>query len=182
MVFIQLFEAMKFGSDKQKKAYIAIKELGIMSNLRTYHPVLCGTIPIGIDVEDSDLDIIMEVNKLDEFESQLRTLYGKYEKFKVKRTTIRLKEVVKANFVFNNFEFELFGQNESVHNQNAYLHMIIEYKLMQRFPELKSKVLGLRKQGHKTEPAFCEILGITEDPYYGLIRYGIKKGIISKMN
>ncbi|MCA0989998.1 DUF4269 domain-containing protein [Guptibacillus hwajinpoensis] len=44
---------MKFGSDKQKKAYIAIEELGIMSELRTYHPVLCGTIPIGIDVEDS---------------------------------------------------------------------------------------------------------------------------------
>ncbi|MGB8001695.1 MAG: DUF4269 domain-containing protein, partial [Anaerobacillus sp.] len=60
-----------------------------------------------------------------------------------------------------------------------YLHMMIEYELMQKLPELKSKVLGLRKKGYKTEPAFCEILGITGDPYHGLIHYGIKEGNIS---
>ena len=59
MILIQLVEAMKSGSDKQKMAYKAIEELQIMDTLRSYNPVVCGTIPIGIDIEGYDLDIIM---------------------------------------------------------------------------------------------------------------------------
>lgn len=166
-----LFKPMSIGSDKQKQAFKAIEELGILNELEPYHPTLCGTIPLGVDVEDSDLDIIMEVTNLDEFEHKLKALYENKQNFKMKRTTIRDKEVVKAKFVFNDFEFELFGQNEPVHHQNAYLHMMIEFQLLQKFPDLQPKVLALRKQGYKTEPAFCKILEITGDPYSGLIHY-----------
>lgn len=169
-----LFKPMRIGSDKQKQAFKAIEELGILNELEPYHPTLCGTIPLGVDVEDSDLDIIMEVTNLDEFEHKLKALYENKQNFKMKRTTIRDKEVVKAKFVFNDFEFELFGQNEPVHHQNAYLHMMIEFQLLQKFPDLQPKVLALRKQGYKTEPAFCKILEITGDPYSGLIHYGRK--------
>ncbi|MDP4549599.1 DUF4269 domain-containing protein [Alkalihalobacillus macyae] len=180
MLHIQLVEAMKSGSDKQKMAYKAIEDLQIMDKLRSYNPVVCGTIPIGLDIEGSDLDIIMEISNLEHFENKLRTLYGHKDHFSLKRTTINGMEVVKANFKFKRFDFELFGQRRPVHKQNAYLHMIIEYELMQRVSDLKFKVLELRRQGYKTEPAFCKILGITEDPYQGLISYGIKEGIISK--
>ncbi|WP_273853049.1 DUF4269 domain-containing protein [Guptibacillus spartinae] len=169
-----LFKPMRIGSDKQKQAFKAIEELGILNELEPYHPTLCGTIPLGVDVEGSDLDMIMEVMNLDEFEHKLKALYGNKQNFKMKRTTIRDKEVVKAKFVFNDFEFELLGQNEPVHHQNAYLHMMIEFQLLQMFPDLQPKVLALRKQGYKTEPAFCKILEITGDSYSGLIHYGRK--------
>lgn len=178
-MLIDLFEGMKTGNKKQQDAYSAIMELNIFNELSSYNPVLCGTLPIGIDIVGSDLDIIMEVQELEHFAEQLQTLYYNKDNFTMKRTTIRGKEVVKANFVFNNFEFELFGQAQPLHKQNAYLHMIIEHKLLQKVPNLKEKVINLKKQGYKTEPAFCKLLGITGDPYVSLIQLGVEEGIVT---
>ncbi|WP_413465989.1 DUF4269 domain-containing protein [Metabacillus litoralis] len=178
---IDLFEGMKTGNRKQQDAYSVIMELNIFHELRTYNPVLCGTLPIGIDVEGSDLDIIMEVQELEHFTEQLQTLYNNKDNFTLKRTIIRGREVVKATFFFNNFEFELFGQTQLVHKQNAYLHMIIEHKLLQKVPNLKEKVINLKIQGYKTEEAFCKLLDITGDPYEGLIRLGVEEGIVKDL-
>ncbi|WP_404450358.1 DUF4269 domain-containing protein [Sutcliffiella horikoshii] len=169
---------MKTGNIQQQKAYSAINELKILDDLNDYTPVLCGTIPIDIDIKGSDLDIIMEVRDLDTFANELQNLYANKENFSLKRKVIRGKEVVKANFIFHDFEFELFGQALPVHKQFAYLHMLIEDELMKRNPGLKEKVLHLKKQGYKTEPAFCKILNIGGDPYEGLILFGVQEGIV----
>lgn len=173
-----LFEQMKTGNKQQQKAYAAINELKLLDDLNDYNPVLCGTIPIDIDIKGSDLDIIMEVKYLDSFANKLQTLYADKENFSIKRRTIRGKEVVKANFTFHDFEFELFGQAQPVHRQFAYLHMKIEYELLQRDPGLRGKVIRLKKEGYKTEPAFCQLLHISGDPYEGLILYGVEEGIV----
>ena len=174
-----LFQGMKKGNKKQRDVYNTIKELCIFDELSIYKPVLCGTIPIGIDLDSSDLDIVMDVKDLKLFERKLDDLYGNKPGFTMKRTLIRSREVIKANFLFNNFELELFGQDQSTYCQNAYLHMMIEYKLLKDNPSLKGKVIELKKHGYKTEPAFCELLGIEGDPYEGLVQYGIKERIIS---
>ncbi|NLP52562.1 DUF4269 domain-containing protein [Bacillus sp. RO1] len=169
---------MKTGNIQQMKAYAAINELKILEDLNNYNPVLCGTFPINIDIKGSDLDIIMEVTELDSFASKLHALYADKENFSLIRKTIRGKEVVKANFTFHDFEFELFGQAQPVHKQFAYLHMKIEYELLRRNPELREKVISLKKLGYKTEPVFCKLLDISGDPYEGLILYGVEEGIV----
>ncbi|SFF58066.1 protein of unknown function [Halobacillus alkaliphilus] len=174
-----LFEGMKRGNKKQRDAYTTIKELCIFDELSIYNPMLCGTIPIGIDLDNSDLDIVMDVKDLRLFEKKLDDLYGNKSGFTMRRTIIRSREVVKAKFLSNNFELELFGQDQSIYFQNAYLHMIIEYELLKNNPTLKDKVIELKKQGYKTEPAFCKLLGIAGDPYIGLVQYGIKERIIN---
>ncbi|SDZ84117.1 protein of unknown function [Thalassobacillus cyri] len=88
-----LFDYMKKGNTKQKDAYKAINELGIFNSLKIYNPVLCGTIPIGIDLDNSDLDIIMNVRDLDLFEQKLKNLYRSTSSFNLKRTIIRGREV-----------------------------------------------------------------------------------------
>ncbi len=178
---INLIGDMNTGTKKQQDAYEAIKKLNIFNDLSTYNPVLCGTLPIGIDVMSSDLDIIMEVQELKHFEELLHSLYADKENFRTKKTTIRCKEVVKANFMFNNFEFELFGQSQPVHKQHAYLHMLIEHELLKEEPTLKEKVINLKKQGYKTEPAFCKLLDIPRDPYESLIQFGVERGIIAEV-
>lgn len=170
---------MKRGNKKQRDAYTTIKELCIFDELSIYNPMLCGTIPIGIDLDNSDLDIVMDVKDLRLFEKKLDDLYGNKSGFTMRRTIIRSREVVKAKFLSNNFELELFGQDQSIYFQNAYLHMIIEYELLKNNPTLKDKVIELKKQGYKTEPAFCKLLGIAGDPYIGLVQYGIKERIIN---
>ncbi|KMJ57349.1 alpha/beta hydrolase [Bacillus sp. LL01] len=169
---------MKAGNIKQQEAYVAMRDLNILNELDAYNPILCGTLPIGIDIQGSDLDIIMEVQELGHFAEKLQTLYADKENFSIKRTTIRGREVVKANFIFRDFEFELFGQAQPVHKQFAYLHMMIEYELLKRNPGLKEKVINLKNQGYKTEPAFCKLLNICGDPYEGLIRFGVEEGIV----
>ncbi|MFC7785354.1 DUF4269 domain-containing protein [Rossellomorea sp. GCM10028870] len=176
---IDLFARMKKGTDRQQKAYAVIMELDILNAMNTYNPVLCGTVPIGVDIGSSDLDIIMEVQEFESFEELILTLYSKNNGFTIKRKTINGKEVVKANFIFSGFEFELFGQAQPVHKQHAYLHMLIEHELLQRYPALKQKVIHLKNQGYKTEPAFCKLFDITGDPYEGLIRFGVGEGIIT---
>ncbi|WP_430786630.1 DUF4269 domain-containing protein [Virgibacillus flavescens] len=53
--------------------------------------------------------------------------------------------------------------------------MIIEHELLRMNSILKNKVICLKKQGYKTEPAFCKLLGISGDPYTELIQFGFKK-------
>ncbi len=170
---------LQFGNKKQKKVYLAIINLGIMDSLSEFNPTLCGTVPIGIDITGSDLDIIMEVYDSDRFENKVTTLYRDTENFKIKRLLIREVPVVKANFIFDGFEFELFGQPQPIKKQYAYLHMIIENYIIKEFPNIKTEVISLKKQGFKTEPAFCEVLRLeSEDPFESLLEYGKQKGII----
>ncbi|KHE73205.1 DUF4269 domain-containing protein [Halobacillus sp. BBL2006] len=169
---------MKTGTKKQQDAYRAIMELDILNDLGRYTPVLCGTVPLGIDTCESDLDIIMEIYNFKPFVEKLVTLYQNKKHFTIKRKEIGGKKAVKANFHYKGFEFELFGQGEPVHKQHAYLHMVIEYELLQKSPHLQEKVITLKKQGYKTEHAFCKLLNIQGDPYKGLIRYGQEKGLL----
>lgn len=134
--------------------------------------------PIGINVTGSDLDIIMEIYDLNCFEKELCSLYQNERDFLIKRTKIRGKNVVKANFLYGGFEFEVFGQDEAVDKQYAYIHMKTEHELLQRYPQLTEQVKSLKDLGIKTEPAFCQLLNIEGDPYEALIYYGKKQGLI----
>ena len=43
---------------------------------------------------------------------------------------------------------------------------------------MKEEIVSLKKQGYKTEPAFCKVLGLKGDPYHSLIQYGKVKRFI----
>lgn len=176
----ETIDYLQFGNERQQLAFTAIKNLGIMESLIEYDPILCGTLPLGIDVKESDLDIIMEVHEFAPFAEKVEALVGKGENFQLKRRLIRNAPVIKANFIFSGFEFELFGQPSPVRKQYAYLHMVIEDLLIKKFPDLKEKVWKLKMEGHKTEPAFCQVLGLEGDPYDALLNYGERQGIIDK--
>jgi Domain of unknown function (DUF4269) len=175
-------QVLRIGNVRQQAAYHAIQKLEIMEALADYHPTLCGTMPLEIDVEGSDLDIILEVEDFDHFKKDVMRLYQNKEGFRLKEKMIRGNHVVKANFLFLDFEFELFGQDLPVTEQNAYIHMVIEHTLLKHNPSIKERVITLKQEGMKTEPAFCMVLGINgNDPYQKLIEYGkqlkVVKGI-----
>lgn len=163
---------LQSGNDKQQKTYDILNELNIMEDLVLYSPVLCGTIPIRIDTPQSDLDIVMEVYNFNVFEQEMRSLYGSYEGFKIKKTKIKDTESIKVNFKFKGFEFELFAQPKPVRNQNAYRHMIVEHMLLMQHPHIREEVIQLKESGLKTEPAFAQVLNINGDPYEELILLG----------
>ncbi|MFV8828947.1 DUF4269 domain-containing protein [Alkalihalobacterium sp. APHAB7] len=170
---------LKHGNERQQKAYHAITHLRVMKDLADYQPVLCGTIPIEIDVESSDLDLIFEVHDFTRFQEKVVALYGQMQDFKISQYQIRNRPIIKSNFTYEGFEFELFGQAQPVDEQNAYRHMMIEHHILNEHPYLKQSIITLKKQGYKTEPAFCKVLGLEgEDPYSLLLKYGEERGII----
>lgn len=161
---------LKIGNEKQKKAYEILNKYRIFKVLESYSPILAGTIPIEIDLEGSDLDIICEVEDKVEFEKILIHTFHDFD-LNIKVLKINNEESVICNFVLEDFPIEIFGQNKPTIQQNAYLHMIAEYKILQeRGEEFKQKIINLKKKGMKTEPAFGMLLGL-ENPYEDLLKF-----------
>ncbi|MCD0470758.1 DUF4269 domain-containing protein [Flavobacterium sp. JAS] len=165
---------LKTGTPKQILAFEVLTQNEILTNLVDFDPILVGTIPINIDIENSDLDIICYWKNKSDFAEKLNTFFGKENDFKIKETLIDNKETIVANFKINNFEIEIFGQNIPTKNQNGYKHMIIEYGILKAKGEnFRLEIIKLKQNGYKTEPAFAYLLGLNGNPYSELLEYKI---------
>lgn len=172
MIDFTRIEYLKLGNLRQQRAYQEILQLKIFESLEKYSPILAGTIPIEIDLPNSDLDIICACKDHDEFSSLLTQLYGNQENFNIKTVFINGTLSTISQFKTDHFEFEIFGQNIPTIEQNAYRHMLIEYEVLNRKGEqFRTEIKRLKEQGLKTEPAFAQLLGIKGDPYQGLLQW-----------
>mmetsp|Transcript_1537 Transcript_1537/g.3438 ORF Transcript_1537/g.3438 Transcript_1537/m.3438 type:complete len:224 (-) Transcript_1537:1518-2189(-) len=154
----------------------------VPSPLIAFRPVLAGTIPLCIDIEGkSDLDILCQVNlsssshNFDALETLLRREYSSFPNFSVQRGVVRGEPYLLAEFRTAHFPVEIFGQAVPVEQQHAYRHMIIEYELLQRHGEtFRKQIIDLKRAGVKTEPAFCQALGLVcDDPYEALLQLNL---------
>ena len=160
---------LKLGNERQKKAYQVLTDHEIIEKLAPYHPILVGTIPINIDIENSDLDIICEVSDKNEFIDKLNELFGSEKDFTIHESP--KFDAIKANFIIDGFEIEIFGQNTPSTQQNAYRHMLIEHKLLLEKGEgFRQEIIDLKQQGYKTEPAFAKLLGLEGNSYKELLK------------
>lgn len=117
---------LKEGNQRQQEAYKALTELLIFDELDVYSPVLTGTIPIGIDIPESDLDIVCQCSDHGEFTNKLTLLYADKDQFDVRVNTWNGLKSTIVSFWFGGFEIEVFGQDCPSQKQNAYKHMLIE--------------------------------------------------------
>jgi hypothetical protein len=164
---------LKNGNERQKKAYDVLAKYQIFEKLKAYSPILAGTVPIEIDIEGSDLDIIFEVDLRFEEDFLDDLMFSRCipHDVAVEHPIINGEKCITLNFMLEGFPFEIFGQNKPTKQQNAYLHMIAEYKILQEEgEEFKQKIIELKKQGIKTEPAFGILLGL-DNPYEDLLKY-----------
>lgn len=174
MVDFTTIEYLKTGNQKQILAYDILTKNKVLSNIAEFEPVLVGTIPINIDIENSDLDIICYWTNKTNFKTKIQSFFGKEKGFRIRATQIDNQETVIANFIIDGFEIEIFGQNIPTKNQNGYKHMIIEYEILASKGEnFRLEIIKLKQKGFKTEPAFGLLLGLKNDPYLELLSYKI---------
>lgn len=167
-------EYLKNGNQKQVLAYKILSEYKILANIAEFDPILVGTIPINIDIENSDLDIICYCKNKEYFIEKLKSFFGNKNEFTIKETIIDNQETVVANFKIERFEIEIFGQNIPAKNQNGYKHMIIEHEILQSKGEnFRLEIIKLKQKGYKTEPAFGFLLGLKVNSYQELLNYKI---------
>ena len=132
-------------------------------------PILVGTIPLGIDIENSDLDIVCQVYDFEEFKQILQDNFSAYRNFKIINKD---KDIIVCNFIENNMEIEIYASNIESDKSNGYRHMIIEYKLLKLYgDQFKEEVIKLKREGLKTEPAFAKMLNLNGDPYEKLLEF-----------
>lgn len=160
---------LKSGNEKQQKAYQILVNNQVLEKLANFTPILVGTIPINIDIESSDLDIICYVPDQEIFIDTLNSNFSTEKQFII--TQNQVFNSIKATFNLDSFEFEIFGQNIETTQQNAYRHMMAEHKiLLQKGEIFQQEIINLKKQGLKTEPAFAKLLGLKGNPYKELLK------------
>ncbi len=162
---------LRDGSARQRVAYQALCALRVIERLAAYDPVLAGTIPLDIDVADSDLDILCEVHDFARFEADLAAGFGHCDGFRVTAPRLRGGELsMTASFDHGGFIIEMFGQPLPAERQSAYRHMVVEARLLALGgAAFRRRIVALKRSGVKTEPAFAQCLGLDGDPYFALL-------------
>ncbi|MBD2755801.1 DUF4269 domain-containing protein [Spirosoma validum] len=169
------FETIAYLSDgnpRQQKAYRLLTENHILEKLEPFAPLLVGTIPINIDIDTSDLDIICYWTDRQQFYTAVAENFKQEKGFSIRESSTPDYDVVVATFRIDDFELEIFGQNIPTRQQMGYRHMLIEHKLLtERGEAFRQEIIALKRQGYKTEPAFGKLLGLGTDPYAELLAF-----------
>ena len=161
----QSIEYLSFGNEKQKKSYKILSELEIFETLKNFTPILVGTIPLGVDNEKSDLDIVCYFTNILDFRKLIEENFSKQKNFSIREDLFKNNLLV-ANFFIDEMEIEIYGSHINSTQTNGYRHMIIEDRILQLADsKFRQKIIELKKDGMKTEPAFAFLLKLEGNPY-----------------
>lgn len=156
--------------EKNHQVWNAIQDSKILSLFKVNDPLVVGTIPLGVDTPDSDLDIILCSNDLLKMEEMLKLHFGQCEEFEIFQYRCEGQDSLVCRFRWSSITFEIFAQSIDTVRQTAFRHFQVEERLLKiggiNFLE---KIKAERTRGLKTEPAFAKILKIQEDPYLALL-------------
>lgn len=151
--------------------FAALRDSHVLEVLRAYSPLVAGTFPLGISVDNSDIDVILQARDLQALGNELREAFQNHADFSIRNTEKSGKATLICNFTFNGVPFELFAQDEPSVLQAAYRHFLAEERALKFGGDhLRGRVLALRAQGLKTEPAFAKALGLPGEPYEAVFK------------
>lgn len=154
-------------TEKNARAWNALSKSKVLSLLKEEQAIVAGTFPLGVDTADSDLDILIRTADFAAVESKLQSLGVA---MRSSCSTVDGLDSLVLNFVYEGVPFEIFAQDRHPIEQRAYRHFLVEEKLLKRGgAPLREKIMILRHQGIKTEPAFAKTLGLPGDPYEALL-------------
>lgn len=141
----------------------------LLTKLLPWQPLLSGSLPIGVHLEKSDLDILLcatapnlAMYEINESLKDIGFVSWKKRSGSSEQYVGRLQAGPR--------DIELFLCDQSPVNQNAHRHLLTEYLYLVKGGEsLRSKVRSLKIAGASTEEAFAKALGIFGDAYQALL-------------
>jgi hypothetical protein len=165
---------LKNGNSKQQAAFQVLTKHKVLEKLVEFDPILVGTIPINIAIENSDLDIVCYWKDKSYFMEKSIYLFEKENRFSISEIVIDNQKSIVVNFFIDGFEIEIFGQNTPTELQNGYRHMVIEHQILRsRDENFRLDIIKLKDSGIKTEPAFGLLLGLKGNVYQELLDYKV---------
>ncbi|WP_076862876.1 DUF4269 domain-containing protein [Bradyrhizobium mercantei] len=152
----------------------AVTSSAVLERLGQFDPRIVGTLPLGLAVPGSDIDIVCHAPDPNAFADIVWTHYQSADDFALYRWTSPPQPVI-ARFVWDGWPFELFGDRQPVEQQRGWIHFEVERRLLALDDgRLRRAVGSLRAGGLKTEPAFAAALEISGDPYRGLLELAVE--------
>lgn len=143
---------------------------GVWQALARFHPVMAGSIPLGLDTEASDVDVLVEASDLDMFRQVCEAAWGAGPDFFVAERVWQNVPAVICHVRVDSLFCEMFAQAQPVAWQRGFRHLIAEWRLLTAGGDaLYHAVRAARMRGLKTEPAFAEVLRLEGDPYVALL-------------
>lgn len=118
--------------EENKPIFKALTASRILESFKQYTPFLAGTFPLGLQVENSDLDILMCAQNLDQLNDELKERYGHFSDYKVQRIFVDGLNSLIVNFSFEHVSFKVFAQNKVITSQKGFTHFQFEERSLKR--------------------------------------------------
>jgi hypothetical protein len=139
----------------------------LFRDLAPFTPTLVGTFPLGLAIDESDIDIACFALDAGAFETALRAALASAS---IELRISHAGEAFVASFSHDGTPYEIYAAPRPVHEQAGFRHMIVEGRLLAiGGASLRERVLLAKRAGTKTEPAFAAILALEGDPYAALL-------------
>lgn len=147
----------------------AIDANDVLGLLAEFDPHVAGTPPLGIDVDTSDIDILCAFTDPLAFTNAVVLSFQDAEGFTIRQWRSGKRAVV-AQFRSSGWQFEIFGEETPVERQEAWLHFLVERRLLRLGGDgLRAEIVRQKQNGLKTEPAFGWVLGLDGNAYQALL-------------
>ncbi|MBW0432952.1 DUF4269 domain-containing protein [Leptospira yasudae] len=160
---------LKNGNPIQKRLWKDLDENSILGKISKFNPVIAGTIPLEIDHDQSDVDILCSFSQIEEFSEVCTSSFSVFSDFKLERKKFQDADSIVVRFYTKEFAYEIFGQRIPVIDQMGFVHLQVEQKILSiAGTRFRDNIRSLKRKGLKTEHAFCDLLGIKENPYQTL--------------
>lgn len=160
--------------EKNHQVFSSLKNSGVLEKLRPFNPLVVGTFPLGLSVDNSDMDICAEFQNENDFVSTVNNSFSGFSNFHLEHTTIKSGTAILIKFSFENINYEIIGQHVSSCKQIAFQHFQIEEKIL-KYGQCQTEILKLRtEKGLKTEPAFAQHLCLVGDGFTELLELNKK--------
>lgn len=166
---------LRLGNPKQQELWADLEKWKIIKHLNGFKPTLAGTIPIGIDTEKSDVDILVKFNLPSHLQKVCYAKFRNLPNYSFSEKTISLRVSLICRFSTSKFQYEIFGQSVEPTEQYAWIHMMVENRFLNLANErFRESILDLKRNGMKTEHAFCQTLSLKGDPFKTLLLWNQK--------
>jgi predicted metalloenzyme YecM len=143
--------------------------------LKAWTPLVSGSLPLEIETEQSDLDILLCHSDLSLAASEISNALNEFGKITWKRSVSRQGECLIGELKLKQRPIELFVSRVPVLQQDSHTHFLREYQLLVKHGQtLRDFVRIQKKKGNSTEQAFCNAFGVSSDPYLSLLQSDIE--------
>jgi uncharacterized protein len=160
--------------EKNTELFSGLRELKIFSDFKKFFPLISGTYPLNIQIENSDVDILMQTEDLVGLQNLLQSKYGDLQHYNSAIFKNPNGKALVVTFEFSGFIFEIYAEDKPTVVQSSNLHFILQERILKLANnDFFNKIRDLKKSGIKTEPAFAQVLKMTGDPY--LVLLGLQK-------